>query len=111
MTLLKTDWRPVTAFLDSAVAAGAAPGAVLGVSVAGIRFIHAAGQMGPDEPARPEPTTVYDLASLTKAVGLATAAMLAVASKAGRRGSFRRRVTPNTIDPLTARMTTVPIST
>lgn len=78
LTLLETDWRPITTFLDSAISAGAAPGAVLGVSVAGIRFIHGAGQMGPGEPARPEPNTVYDLASLTKAVGLATAAMLAV---------------------------------
>jgi CubicO group peptidase (beta-lactamase class C family) len=78
MALLKTDWRPVAAFLDSAVAAGAAPGAVLGVSVAGNRFVYGTGRLSSDEATRPGPTTVYDLASLTKVVGLATAAMLAV---------------------------------
>ena len=78
MTLLETDWHAVTAFLDSAVAGGAAPGAVLGVSVAGNRFVYATGRMAPDDATRPGPTTVYDLASLTKTVGLATAAMLAV---------------------------------
>jgi CubicO group peptidase (beta-lactamase class C family) len=78
MMLLKTDWRPVTTFLDSAVGSGAAPGAVLGVTVAGNRFVYGTGQMGADDPTRTGPTTVYDLASLTKVVGLATAAMLAV---------------------------------
>jgi len=78
MTLLDTDWRPVTAFLDSAVAVGAAPGAVLGVSLAGNRFVYATGRMAPGDSIRAGPTTVYDLASLTKVVGLATAAMLAV---------------------------------
>jgi CubicO group peptidase (beta-lactamase class C family) len=78
MTLAKTDWSPVTRFLDSAVAAGAAPGAVLGVTVAGNRFVYATGQVGSDEPARTEPTTIYDLASLTKVVALTTAVMLAV---------------------------------
>ncbi|MBA3445897.1 MAG: beta-lactamase family protein [Gemmatimonadales bacterium] len=78
MTLVKSDWRTVTTFLDSAVAAGAAPGAVLGVSVAGIRFIHATGQLGADESQSVSSATVYDLASLTKVVGLTTALMLAV---------------------------------
>jgi CubicO group peptidase (beta-lactamase class C family) len=78
MTLAKTDWRHVTGFLDSAVATGAAPGAVLGVTLAGNRFVYATGVMGQDETTPPGPTTIYDLASLTKVVGLATAAMLAV---------------------------------
>jgi serine-type D-Ala-D-Ala carboxypeptidase len=78
MTVLKTNWNPVTSFLDSAIAAGAAPGAVLGVSVAGQRYVYASGRLTRDEPAPAEPTTVYDLASLTKVVGLATAVMLAV---------------------------------
>jgi serine-type D-Ala-D-Ala carboxypeptidase len=78
MTVLKTDWSPVTMFLDSAVAAGAAPGAVLGVSVAGQHFLYASGRLTRTETAPTEPTTVYDLASLTKVVGLATAVMLAV---------------------------------
>ncbi len=71
-------WGPVTAFLDSAVAAGAAPGAVLGVTVAGRRFMYPAGQLGTDDPTRIEPSTVFDLASVTKVVALTTAVMLAV---------------------------------
>jgi CubicO group peptidase (beta-lactamase class C family) len=78
MTLAQADWRHVTGFLDSAVAAGAAPGAVLGVTLAGNRFVYATGVMGQNETTPPGPTTSYDLASLTKVVGLATAAMLAV---------------------------------
>jgi serine-type D-Ala-D-Ala carboxypeptidase len=78
MTPVKPDWRAVTAFLDSAVAVGAAPGAVLGVSVGGARFLYATGQLGADDPAPVEPSTVYDLASVTKVVGLSTALMLAV---------------------------------
>jgi CubicO group peptidase (beta-lactamase class C family) len=78
MTLVKTDWSPVTTFLDSAVAAGAAPGAVLGVTVAGNRFVYATGRLERGKAAPAQPTTVYDLASLTKVVALSTAAMLAV---------------------------------
>ncbi len=78
MTVLKTNWTPVTTFLDSVVSAGAAPGAVLGVSVAGQRYVYASGRLTRDEPEQAEPTTVYDLASLTKVVGLTTAVMLAV---------------------------------
>jgi CubicO group peptidase (beta-lactamase class C family) len=70
--------RPVTDFLDSAVAAGAAPGAVLGISRAGVRFVYGTGQLGADQPVRPGEETVYDLASLTKVVALVPAAMLAV---------------------------------
>jgi len=78
MTVVKTNWSPVTTFLDSAIAAGAAPGAVLGVSVAGQRYLYASGRLTMTEQAQAEPTTVYDLASLTKVVGLTTAVMLAV---------------------------------
>jgi CubicO group peptidase (beta-lactamase class C family) len=78
MTVVKTNWSPVTTFLDSAIAAGAAPGAVLGVSVAGQRFLYASGRLTRDDPAPAELTTIYDLASLTKVVGLTTAVMLAV---------------------------------
>jgi CubicO group peptidase (beta-lactamase class C family) len=67
-----------TAFLDSAVADGAAPGAVLAVSVRGHHLYHGAGVLGAGMPARPDSSTVYDLASLTKVIGLTTAAMLAV---------------------------------
>ncbi|HEU4698213.1 MAG TPA: serine hydrolase domain-containing protein [Gemmatimonadales bacterium] len=72
------DWSPVTRYLDSAVASGAAPGAVLGVSIAGERFVYGTGRLGLADSTRPGPRTVYDLASLTKVVGLTTAAMMAV---------------------------------
>jgi CubicO group peptidase (beta-lactamase class C family) len=78
MPLLRINWQPVIGFIDSAVAAGAAPGAVLAVTHHGDRFVYGTGRLGQDEAARPGPTTIYDLASLTKVVGLATAAMLAV---------------------------------
>jgi CubicO group peptidase (beta-lactamase class C family) len=78
MPVLTTNWQPVMTFLDSAVAAGAAPGAVLAVTHEGNRFIYGTGRLGQDEAARPDATSIYDLASLTKVVGLATAAMLAV---------------------------------
>jgi CubicO group peptidase (beta-lactamase class C family) len=78
MPLLTTNWQPVMGFLDSAVAAGAAPGAVLAVTHEGNRFIYGTGRLGQDEPDRPGASTLYDLASLTKVVGLTTAAMLAV---------------------------------
>ena len=67
-------------YLDSAIAAGAAPGAVLAVSSYGQWFIHGTGRLGLDDPATPDSTTLYDLASLTKVIGLTTAMMLAVDS-------------------------------
>jgi CubicO group peptidase (beta-lactamase class C family) len=70
--------KPVTELLDSAVAAGAAPGAVLAIMRDGERFVYASGQLGADEPESPGAATIYDLASLTKVVGLVTGAMLAV---------------------------------
>jgi CubicO group peptidase (beta-lactamase class C family) len=75
---LKTNWQPVMQFLDSAVAAGAAPGAVLAVTHNGDRFVHSTGRVSQDDATRPGATTIYDLASLTKVVGLTTAAMMAV---------------------------------
>ncbi|HEV2086023.1 MAG TPA: serine hydrolase domain-containing protein, partial [Gemmatimonadales bacterium] len=70
--------KPVTEFLDSAVASGAAPGAVLAVARDGQRFVYGSGQLGADEPESPGAATIYDLASLTKVVGLVSGAMLAV---------------------------------
>jgi CubicO group peptidase (beta-lactamase class C family) len=78
MPVALANWQPVTRVLDSAVAAGAAPGAVLAVSRDGDRFLYATGQLGADEPQHPDGTTVYDLASLTKVVALLPAVMLAV---------------------------------
>ncbi len=73
-------WRGLAAILDSAVAAGAAPGAVLAVSVAGRRWVHAAGRLGLDDPSAPGARTVYDLASLTKVVALTPLVLDAVAA-------------------------------
>ena len=69
---------PATGYLDSAVAAGAAPGAVLGVSVGGRHFYRSTGHLGTGMEARPDSSTVYDMASLTKVIALTTAAMMAV---------------------------------
>ena len=69
---------PALATLDSAIRAGAAPGAVLAVSAGGERFIYGTGRLGQDDAARPGPTTLYDMASLTKVVALTTVAMMAV---------------------------------
>lgn len=65
-------------YLDSMIAAGAAPGAVLAVSYAGRHFYHAAGVLGDADATRPDSTTIYDLASLTKVVALTTALAMAV---------------------------------
>ena len=64
--------------VDSAVHNGAAPGAVVAVSVRGQRFFHATGRIGFEETALVSPATVYDLASLTKVVALTTLTMMAV---------------------------------
>lgn len=72
------DWSRLTAGIDSAVRAGAAPGAVVGVSIRGGRFYYQAGQLGVDHPAPVDQNTVYDLASLTKVVTLTSIAMIAV---------------------------------
>jgi CubicO group peptidase (beta-lactamase class C family) len=69
---------PAVAVLDSAIAAGAAPGAVLAVSVRGERFTHGTGRLGLDDPAVPDAGTLYDMASLTKVIALTTLAMIAV---------------------------------
>jgi len=75
---LKIDWQPVTHYLDSTVARGAAPGAVLGVTHDGERFVYGTGRMGDLDAGRPGAATLYDLASLTKVVGLTTGLMLAM---------------------------------
>lgn len=70
--------QPAVAVLDSAIAANAAPGAVLAVSYRGERFVHGTGRLGLDDPTRPDGNTLYDMASLTKVVALTTLAMMAV---------------------------------
>lgn len=69
---------PLTAMLDSAIEAGATPGAVLAVSSHGARYLYGAGKLALDDPARPDGHTIYDLASLTKVVATTTLAMFAV---------------------------------
>ncbi|MEO8141005.1 MAG: serine hydrolase domain-containing protein [Gemmatimonadota bacterium] len=74
----KAAWEGVNHYLDSVVADGAAPGAVVGVSIAGRHFFHGTGRLGNDDATRPDSATIYDLASLTKVIGLTTAVMFAV---------------------------------
>ena len=69
---------PAVHLLDSMIAAGAAPGAVLAVSINGERFIHGTGRLGQDDGTVPDRRTLYDMASLTKVVALTTVAMMAV---------------------------------
>ncbi len=73
-------WRPVTSYLDSTIADGAAPGAVLGVTWQGHRFLYGTGHLGVGLAARPDSNTVYDLASLSKVIGLTSMVMMAVDS-------------------------------
>jgi CubicO group peptidase (beta-lactamase class C family) len=69
---------PAAHAIDSAVAAGVFPGAVLAVSIRGERHIYGSGRLGQDDATRPDGQTVYDMASLTKVVALTTLAMMAV---------------------------------
>jgi CubicO group peptidase (beta-lactamase class C family) len=73
-------WSGLAATVDSAVAAGAAPGAVVAVSIGGRRWMHSAGRLGLDDASAPDGRTVYDLASLTKVVALTPLVLEAVAS-------------------------------
>ncbi|MEZ4413669.1 MAG: serine hydrolase domain-containing protein [Gemmatimonadales bacterium] len=74
----RPDWKPLRHFVDSAVKAGAAPGIVVAVSWPGHRYIYGTGHLGDGFRHRPDQKTVYDLASLTKVVGLTTTMMWAV---------------------------------
>jgi len=74
----RPDWAPLRHFLDSAVAAGAAPGILVAVSWPGHRYHYGTGHLSDSSSRRPNRRTVYDLASVTKVVGLTTAMMWAV---------------------------------
>jgi len=74
----RSDWKPVAQALDSAIAAGAAPGAVLAVSAPGQHWYLASGRLGQGLDRVPDARTLYDLASLSKVGGLTTAMMPAV---------------------------------
>ena len=78
---LASTLAPAAAVLDSAINAGAAPGAVLAVSIKGQRFLYGTGHLGVHDPARPDGQTLYDMASLTKVIALTTLAMMAVEEK------------------------------
>ncbi|MEO5825841.1 MAG: serine hydrolase domain-containing protein [Gemmatimonadales bacterium] len=69
---------PAARAVDSAVTAGAFPGAVLAVSIRGERYIYGTGRLAQDDATRPDGQAVYDMASLTKVVALTTLAMMAV---------------------------------
>lgn len=75
---LSAQLEPAARTLDSAIAAGAAPGAVLAVSLGGRHFEHAIGQLAVDDPRPPDGRTIYDMASLTKVIAITTLAMMAV---------------------------------
>jgi len=69
----------VTGYLRAEVDSGAFPGAVIAVGRHGrLALLVAVGHYGVDDPRPVEPGTIYDLASLTKVVGLTTACMLLV---------------------------------
>src|SRR5690606_18663155 len=69
---------PARHVLDSMIAEGRAPGAVLAVSLAGERHTYGTGRLGLQDAAVPGGGTLYDMASLTKVVALTTLAMMAV---------------------------------
>ncbi len=74
-----TAWAPLRHYLEESVARKAFPGAVVAVGRADtVLFERGFGRLGDDDAARPGPTTLYDLASLTKVVGLTTLAMMLV---------------------------------
>ncbi|HWA16540.1 MAG TPA: serine hydrolase domain-containing protein [Gemmatimonadales bacterium] len=71
-------WPLVQRTLDSAINADAAPGAVIGVSLRGRHWHYGTGVLGIGDSTRPDSTTLYDLASLTKVIGMTSAVLLGV---------------------------------
>ena len=70
----------VTAFLREKVAEDAFPGGVLAIGRHGaVAHLTPIGTYGDDDPRPIQENTIYDLASLTKVIGLTTATMLLVA--------------------------------
>ena len=81
-TLDRERLQGATAALEASVAADAFPGAVLAVGLRDTVLFTAVGHYGDDDPRPVGDSTVYDLASLTKVIGLTTAVMLLVADGA-----------------------------
>ena len=74
-----TTWAPLERYLTESVARKAFPGAVVAVGRRDtVLFERGFGALGDGDPTRPGPATIYDLASLTKVVGLTTLAMMLV---------------------------------
>jgi len=72
-------WQPLAGALQAAVERGAFPGAVVAVGRRDtVLFLHAFGRMDFSGGAPVTTRTLWDLASLTKVVGLTTAAMMLV---------------------------------
>ena len=72
-------WAPLAEYLEASVARHAFPGAVVAVGRRdSLLFLHAVGRLDYDHGAAVTARTGYDLASLTKVVGLTTAAMMLV---------------------------------
>jgi len=70
-------WQPLASALQAAVERGAFPGAVVAVGRRDtVLFLHAFGRLDYEGGAPVTERTVWDLASLTKVVGLTTAAMM-----------------------------------
>ncbi len=69
-------WAPLARYLDECVAAHAFPGGVVAVGRHGrVLYLHAFGRLDYERGPRVTTRTVYDLASLTKVIGLTTAMM------------------------------------
>lgn len=76
MTAQDTTWAPLTRVLELAVARRAFPGAVVAIGRHDtVLYLHAFGRLDYEHERRVTTTTVYDLASLTKVIGLTTAMM------------------------------------
>ncbi|MFI5213020.1 MAG: serine hydrolase domain-containing protein [Gemmatimonadales bacterium] len=76
MTAQDTTWAPLARVLDSAVAHRAFPGAVVAIGRRDtVLYLHAFGHLDYEHGRPVTASTVYDLASLTKVVGLTTAMM------------------------------------
>ena len=70
----------ITQFLNQKISEDAFPGGVLAIGRNGaLAYLSTVGQYGDDDARPVAPNTIYDLASLTKVIGLTTATMLLVA--------------------------------
>jgi len=70
-------------FLDAKAAEGVFPGGVLVVGRgSGVVYVRTIGVYGTEDPRPVESTTIYDMASLTKVIGLTTATMTLIADGA-----------------------------